>query len=271
MNNKEERLFTTGEFAKLFSISKQTLIFYDNIEILKPYYKDSKNFRYYSINQIDTLDALLGMKELGIPLEEIKKYLEERNPVRCIKMLEKEEQELDNKIKRLKKIKKRISQRIDIIKEGNVEKNKDIYIKEMCKEYLILSKDINNDYMIQAIDLVNYINNKGISTGYTMGAILKKERLLQGNYKDQGKFFLKVDKSIKCDRIYEKSSGTFICKRHIGKYEDSYKTYTELIEYINKNNYKIVGDSYEYSIFDYFVVKDPNEYVTEICIQVEKC
>ncbi|HBY3460150.1 TPA: MerR family DNA-binding transcriptional regulator, partial [Clostridioides difficile] len=36
----EKQYFTTGEFAKLCGISKQTLIFYDKIGIFSPEYKD---------------------------------------------------------------------------------------------------------------------------------------------------------------------------------------------------------------------------------------
>nr|WP_243686653.1 MerR family DNA-binding transcriptional regulator [Clostridioides difficile] len=45
----EKQYFTTGEFAKLCGISKQTLIFYDKIGIFSPEYKDKNNYRYYSV------------------------------------------------------------------------------------------------------------------------------------------------------------------------------------------------------------------------------
>ncbi|EGT4207022.1 MerR family DNA-binding transcriptional regulator, partial [Clostridioides difficile] len=50
----EKQYFTTGEFAKLCGISKQTLIFYDKIGIFSPEYKDKNNYRYYSVYQYDT-------------------------------------------------------------------------------------------------------------------------------------------------------------------------------------------------------------------------
>ena len=34
--------FSTGEFAKLCGVSKQTLIYYDKIGLFKPDYKDAK-------------------------------------------------------------------------------------------------------------------------------------------------------------------------------------------------------------------------------------
>ncbi|MEL0969119.1 MerR family transcriptional regulator [Clostridioides difficile] len=68
----EKQYFTTGEFAKLCGISKQTLIFYDKIGIFSPEYKDKNNYRYYSVYQYDTLDILQSLREIGMSLEEIK-------------------------------------------------------------------------------------------------------------------------------------------------------------------------------------------------------
>ncbi|WP_235693947.1 MerR family transcriptional regulator [Clostridioides difficile] len=87
----EKQYFTTGEFAKLCGISKQTLIFYDKIGIFSPEYKDKNNYRYYSVYQYDTLDILQSLREIGMSLEEIKEYIQNRTPQLCVKMLKEEE------------------------------------------------------------------------------------------------------------------------------------------------------------------------------------
>ncbi|MDO5348045.1 MAG: MerR family DNA-binding transcriptional regulator, partial [Bacillota bacterium] len=59
-------LFSIGELAKLQNISRQTLIFYDKIGLFCPAYIDPENgYRYYSINQLDNLDAICIMKKIG--------------------------------------------------------------------------------------------------------------------------------------------------------------------------------------------------------------
>ncbi len=45
--NLRETLFTTGEFSKLCGVKKQTLFHYDQIDILKPEYRNEKGYRYY--------------------------------------------------------------------------------------------------------------------------------------------------------------------------------------------------------------------------------
>jgi hypothetical protein len=49
---KDNKYFSTGEFARLANISKQTLIFYDKKGIFSPEYKDKNNF---SINILHIL------------------------------------------------------------------------------------------------------------------------------------------------------------------------------------------------------------------------
>ena len=63
--------FTTGEFAKLCGVKKQTLFHYDQIGILKPEITTSNGYRYYSVLQFDTYITIAMLKELDIPLANI--------------------------------------------------------------------------------------------------------------------------------------------------------------------------------------------------------
>ena len=59
--------FTTGEFAKLCGVKKQTLFHYDQIGILRPEIIASNGYRYYSVLQFDTYITIAMLKELDIP------------------------------------------------------------------------------------------------------------------------------------------------------------------------------------------------------------
>lgn len=71
--------FTAGEMAKLSGLSKQTILFYDKKGILKPEYVDPDNgYRYYSADQLDFLDNISMLKEIGLSLDEIRTFMEQR-------------------------------------------------------------------------------------------------------------------------------------------------------------------------------------------------
>ena len=44
-------MLKTAEFAKMCHTTKDTLIFYDRIDVFKPAFVDSKKYRYYEMRQ----------------------------------------------------------------------------------------------------------------------------------------------------------------------------------------------------------------------------
>ena len=71
---------TTGELARIMGITKETLFHYDEIGLFCPQVVKENRYRYYSVDQIELLDTILLLKELGIPLKEIRSLLEKRTP-----------------------------------------------------------------------------------------------------------------------------------------------------------------------------------------------
>lgn len=59
--------YTPAEFAKLFHIDKQTLIYYDNQGIFSPAHKSEKGYRYYDTRQILPFAELLSLRNLELP------------------------------------------------------------------------------------------------------------------------------------------------------------------------------------------------------------
>ena len=70
-------LYKIGKFSRLVNVPVKTLRYYDEINLFKPQeiYLIS-GYRYYSEKQIDDLEVILSLKEVGFSLEEIKKILE---------------------------------------------------------------------------------------------------------------------------------------------------------------------------------------------------
>jgi len=70
-------LMRIGEIAGFFNISAKAIRIYEKMGIIKPVKTDPKTkYRYYSADQVQQLNALLDLKELGFSLAEIKKLLD---------------------------------------------------------------------------------------------------------------------------------------------------------------------------------------------------
>ena len=72
MNN----FLSIGELAKLRNINVQSLRYYEKLGILIPAYINPENgYRYYSLEQIMILDTIILCIDLGIPLKDLKNYV----------------------------------------------------------------------------------------------------------------------------------------------------------------------------------------------------
>lgn len=94
-------LFTTGEFANLFGIKKQTLFHYDDIGLLKPKHRTENGYRYYTIQQVEVFTIIDMLKEIGMSLTEIRNFLQSKNSQDSRELLSEKEKVVEINIKNL--------------------------------------------------------------------------------------------------------------------------------------------------------------------------
>lgn len=61
-------------------VSKHTLFHYDDIGLFSPEYVAENGYRMYSRYQLETLETILMLRDLGMPLKEIRQFLQVRSP-----------------------------------------------------------------------------------------------------------------------------------------------------------------------------------------------
>lgn len=67
-----------GAVSKLKKVSIKSLRYYDRIGVFRPaYVNESTNYRYYTQDQLYVLDAISLCVELGIPLHDFEKYVDD--------------------------------------------------------------------------------------------------------------------------------------------------------------------------------------------------
>jgi len=266
--------FLIGELSKLFNISSDTLRHYDKIDLLKPDYDDNNNYRYYSIRNFFKLSRILFFKNLGIPLEDIKKYMRNKNTNNLLSLLKKNEAEIDLKMNRLTNLKKKIQTKLELLE--SINKELDIVklkkIPDRVGVFLDM-KDVGNDSEIKQAFKKNEKYLK-ISSWLIEGQVytsLSKENMEKGIF-NKFRYFIEIvsmesDSSKQLDEI---PKNEYACITFLGPYRDMEKHYKLLIGWIAENGYKIIGDSIEKNIVDYDFSDSENEYVSEIQIPIAK-
>ena len=96
------RKLSISEMAQIHDISRQTLIYYDKIDLFKPEIIDDKNgYRYYSTLQIPQLREICFLRSIGMPLDDIRKNNAYNNSESTIELLESQYDKLNAEIEKL--------------------------------------------------------------------------------------------------------------------------------------------------------------------------
>ena len=110
MLKEKAALFTIGQFAALHEINKKTLMWYDEIGLLKPACIKEDGYRYYSYQQSAALETILMLRELNVSLDEIKQFMENRTIDNFASLLQEKITELNQTISHLRSIQKNSDQ-----------------------------------------------------------------------------------------------------------------------------------------------------------------
>lgn len=82
------KYFTISEFAALRNININSLRYYERKGLLEPAYIDEQTrYRYYSAEQLSTLDAIILCIDLGIPLKELTRYADDSGAFQLQRLL----------------------------------------------------------------------------------------------------------------------------------------------------------------------------------------
>src|SRR5699024_7262671 len=87
MPDERTPFFTTGQFAKLCSTTKETLFHYDSLGLLKPARVGENGYRYYAASQFFDFDLIAVLQSAGCSLQEIHAYMTHREPHAFAKLL----------------------------------------------------------------------------------------------------------------------------------------------------------------------------------------
>ena len=176
IKKKSKGYFTTGEFAKLCNVKKQTLFHYDNIGILKPEITGENGYRYYSAMQLETFNTISMLKELDMPLADIREFLNSRNPGDFVMLLRGQLVLADEKIAELQWLKSFIQRRINITLDGINAQHNRIYLEERPEEYYIITEYTgssgNKDIYPAVAKHIAYCHDNQIYSPYGIGALV---------------------------------------------------------------------------------------------------
>lgn len=268
----ERELIPISEMAKSHHLTRQTLIYYDHIDLLKPAHINEHGYRYYSIYQIPFLREICLLKKLGIKLEDIKKNMENRNPNSVIELLEKQKKGIDEQICELNKIRMHVQQRINFYEDSHEHHPLNTPIIKQFPERKLLfipfssspSKDVLHLTLMKAWNIL-FDYDTVPSNGF--GVLIRNSQFdTEDVYKDSGIFVLLPQLQFEIPNTTVIPSGSFVC---MYKYSLPYneKDLRFLINWIHAHDYEITGDALDICLLD-TTFYTPEHDVDFCCLQI---
>jgi DNA-binding transcriptional MerR regulator len=274
MKKNQKLFFSTGEFAKIVGVTKHTLFHYDKLGIFSPQIKGENEYRYYSVFQVEPFYVITALKELGMPLKDIKSYLDVRNPKELISLLNSQNENIDKEITRLTATKELISQKIKTTQSYFNIGNEKIFVSKEETELLFISEALPSlEYENIPLSFANHMKcctENHITAPFSVGQMLSLEDVRKANYYSYNYFYTKFSVPLSGDRIYKKKKGKYLNAYHTTGYDSIGETYLTILEYANKNNIILDDYFFEDVILDELSVSGYENFLVKTSILIKE-
>lgn len=270
---KNTNYFSTGDFAALCGVTKHTLFHYDEIGVFSPEITDENGYRYYSHLQYDTFTAIKTLRDLWMPLKDIKNYMDHRSPEKFIELVTEQEKVIDEKIKLLSHLKEMLSEKKNSVQKAISSSSLSVIIDKLeDDEYLFLSENISvtedGNVTVAISDLVNKLKKGGIFFYNTIGSTVKTSDIKNKNLIYENIYFRLLEPYIhKMANI--KKKGYYLTSYHHGYYKTIHTAYQNILDYADKNKIQISNIFYEEFIVENICVTNDSDFAIKIMTKIE--
>lgn len=264
--------YKIGEISKIYGIGRDSLMYYEDIGILKPF-RDKNGYRMYKLSDIWRLNLIKELRSLNFPMKKIKEYLDDRNIESTKEILNKEIILIDEKIEELLSYKQNIMKRLDTINDElrnlKLYEIDLVYINKRKSRELNanITKDEEFDFLIQKLQK-DYENRFTILGNNNIGSSFCLDKIKQGIYNEFKSVFCFLEDE---EEIYNIifNEGYYLTLTYKGKYKNNKHYINKMFKYIEEKGYKIISDPIEIYKIDIHETEDINEFITEIQILVD--
>lgn len=159
-----EKKLSTREFARMCGVERRTLHYYDEIDLLKPIEVEPNGYRVYASHQIDTMGMIKALQAVGMPLNEIKRLMNEENLTVSMPLLQKQIQLIKEKQEELRNAEHMLTHATNQLNDYLI-RGEHIFYKEYKEKVPVIIKRLTKSSM----PFINYV-----TYGYQYGVIMKE-------------------------------------------------------------------------------------------------
>ena len=210
-------------------------------------------------------------QKLGMTLEEIKSFADGLTPEKVEDTLRKQIRQIDRKIEEWISSRNLATTLQKCIRSCRGVNENSVTVQDMPSEAIVLG-DLN-DYSKgrdTCAAMLSFYENMGekypdLDLNYPVWAAFSGERIKNRDWDNPDRFYFYNPSGY--DR---KPAGIYVICYTRGGYGQADAAYSKCIDYIEKNKFEIIGDTYEEYPLNEFCINDPAQYLIRILVPVRK-
>lgn len=265
---KSLAFFTTGEFADLHHMNKRTLHYYDDIKLFSPAYKGPSGYRYYTYEQSIELENILALRELNMPLEQIREYIKNPNAAEFLQLADTQLDEIDRTIRQLKKLKTLLEAKKEMLKRCSLLFDGKIETVTLDEEYLLVtpfSGSLENAEKPSPnpVPILRHLQSSWELCSYKKGcgSYLSLEKIKAKSFEDYDGIFTVIDKKRK--NLQTKPKGLYLRGYSFGAWEKLPALYEKMLLFAEEHHFILTGPAYETGLNE-FAIPSVDDYITQV-------
>ena len=268
----DQTLFTIGQFAEIHSITKKTLMWYDEMGLVKPAVIGENGYRYYSYHQSSTLETILMLRELDVSIPDIKLFMEHRSAANMERLLSEKKQELEEKITYLRRMKKMLESRHqDMLTLLNLDL-REVQIIKKEKAYLAVvpfHQDEPTALELERVIAITKQHKLQRLHDAVYGSMIAVDDLRKQRYDRYEAIYIELPQPISKKGLHIQPAGKYLRAFYKGPWDALPKRYEEIFSYAEEQGLSLCGHAYETGINE-SVIRNFDEYITQIEIPIEE-
>lgn len=267
--------YTAGQLADLFAIPKQTMEYYDKMGVLKPAYVAKNGYRYYATQQYLTLEIILFLRKMDIPVADIKAFIENKSRKEVLNLLAKKEEECRQELVKTKQILASLANYRNTLEESKaLPLNQVLLANETgCRMYLTPIPEEKRGGLSTISVRAQHVR-EAFSRCYCKerptGWVISKDDFFHSRFNHSSAVATlsgPPDSPLPCN--YVRPAGLYASVHIKGAYfHHAADALALLTEFMERNHLAPDGDVFLFPIVNYWVTDDPESYINTLSVKV---
>jgi DNA-binding transcriptional MerR regulator len=269
---EQDNYLSIGDFARIVGITPASLRVYDNKGIFVPAKRGrgfDNDYRYYSPMQITTVKMIRVLTKIGVSLEEIKELATDRTPEKLIKLLRRQKEKLAGEIRFLREAHSVIAMVLDLITEGLLADETEIFVRELPETRIILGEPCEYKEGEQFFGAFARFcaarHTPELNLSYPIGGCFDSIDAFLSDPSRPTRFF-----SHDPGGNEVMAEGLYLTGYTRGYYGQTNDISRRMADYAEKNGLTFTGPVYNTYLLDELSIKDPQQYLLQVSASVSE-